>query len=41
MCIRDSRKADQTVERVRAAMRINYFEGDSFLEEAIERYPTV
>jgi hypothetical protein len=32
-------KANRTVERVRAAMRINYFEGNAFLQEALERYP--
>jgi tryptophanyl-tRNA synthetase len=32
-------KANRTVERVRAAMRINYFDGDAFLQEALERYP--
>lgn len=32
-------KANRTVERVRAAMRINYFDGDALLQEALERYP--
>jgi len=31
-------KAEQTVRRVRAAMRINYFEGGSFLQEGLTRY---
>ncbi len=31
-------KADQTVRRVRAAMKINYFDGPSFLDEGLERY---
>ncbi|NLZ56431.1 MAG: tryptophan--tRNA ligase [Clostridiaceae bacterium] len=31
-------KAQATVERVRSAMRIDYFANDTFLREAIERY---